>query len=101
MCLRVFDHVGYFFHGHAATYWRASMSDWKNFLLPIRTRDITNPEFMRHIRREWPDAQVTPDDEDFDLSADVSTDAQASEQYRKAQTRKVIRMYRGWIAARN
>jgi hypothetical protein len=77
------------------------MSDWKNFLLPIRTKDIADPEFMRHISREWPDAQVTLDDEDFDLSADVSTDAQAREQYRKAQSRKIIRMYRGWVAARN
>ena len=77
------------------------MTDWKNFLAPVRARDIANPEFMRYVRREWPDAPITPDDRDFDLSADVTTDAQAREQYRKAQTRKLIRMYRTWQAGQN
>jgi hypothetical protein len=63
--------------------------------------DLANLDFVKYLRREFPDDRVRPDDQDFDLSAEVTTDEQASEQYRLADARKVIRMYREWKAAQN
>jgi hypothetical protein len=67
----------------------------------IRFSDIENPEFVEHVVREFPDDRVLPDDRDFDRSVNVSTDVQATEQYKLAQARKVVRMYRAWKAAQN
>jgi hypothetical protein len=63
--------------------------------------DIENPEFVEHVVREFPDVRVLPDDRDFDRSVNVSTDVQATEQYKLAQARKVVRTYRAWKAAQN
>jgi hypothetical protein len=63
--------------------------------------DIENPEFVEHVVREFPDDRVLPDDWDFDRSVNVSTDFQATEQYKLAQARKVVRMYRAWKATQN
>jgi hypothetical protein len=63
--------------------------------------DLANLDFVKYLRRQFPDDRVRPDDQDFDLSAEVTTDEQASEQYRLADARKVIRMYREWKAAQN
>ena len=67
----------------------------------VRFSDVTNPEFVEHVVREFPDDRVLPDDRDFDRSVNVSTDVQATEQYELAQARKVVRMYRGWKVAQN
>jgi hypothetical protein len=67
----------------------------------VRFSDIENPEFVEHVLREFPDDRVLPDDRDFDLSVNVTTDVQIVEQYKLAQARKVVRMYRAWKAAQN
>ena len=73
-----------------------SMIDWKAIAALIGDSDVTNPEFVAHVLRQFPDQRVIPDDEDFDLSADVSTESRARKEYRKAQARKIVRMYREW-----
>ena len=67
----------------------------------VRFSDIENPEFVEYVVRQFPDDHVLPDDRDFDRSVNVSTDVQAAIQYRLAQARKVLRMYRAWKAAQN
>jgi hypothetical protein len=67
----------------------------------ITITDLANMDFLRYLRREFPGDKVLPDDQDFDLSVDVTTDVQARAEYRRAQARKVIRMFREWTAARN
>ena len=67
----------------------------------VRFSDIEDPEFVEHVLREFPDDRVLPDDRDFDLCVNVSTDVQIVEQYKLAQARKVVRMYRAWKAAQN
>jgi hypothetical protein len=72
------------------------MIDWKAIADLIGDSDVKNPEFVKHVLREFPDSRVIPDDEDFDLSADVSTKFRARKVYRRAQARKIVRMYREW-----
>ena len=67
----------------------------------VRFSDIEDPEFVEHVLREFPDDRVLPDDRDFDLSVNVSTDVQIVEQYKLAQACNVVRMYRAWKAAQN
>jgi hypothetical protein len=67
----------------------------------VHFSDIENSEFVEHVLREFPDDRVLPDDRDFDLSVKVSTDVQIVEQYKLAQARKVVRMYRAWKATQN
>jgi uncharacterized protein YcbK (DUF882 family) len=62
--------------------------------------DIRNPEFIKHVRREYPDTLI-PDERDFDRSVDASTEIDDHAQYRSAQLRKLKRMYRDWKAAQN
>ena len=67
----------------------------------VHFSDIENPGFVEHVLREFPDDRVLPDDQDFDVSVNVSTDIQIVEQYKLAQARNVVRMYREWKAAQN
>jgi hypothetical protein len=67
----------------------------------IRDTGINDPEFLEHMRTQFPNNHILPDDEDFDLSADVSTSARAKKAYRKAQARKLARIYRDWKAVGN
>jgi hypothetical protein len=62
---------------------------------------VINPEFVEHVLRQFPDNRVIPDDEDFDLPADVSTKLRARKEYRKAQAHKIVRMYREWKVTRD
>jgi hypothetical protein len=77
-----------------------SMIDWKAIADLIGDSDVTNPEFVELVLRQFPGKRVVPDDEDFDLSADVSTKSRARKEYRKAQVRKIVRMYREWKITR-
>ena len=77
------------------------MNDWDNFDRSIRETDIADPVFVEHVRNAFPDKCVCPDDEDFDLSADISTEERAKKAYRKAQAQKLIRMFREWKVAQN
>ena len=77
------------------------MIDWKAIAALIGDSDVTNPEFVEHVLRQFPDNRVIPDDEDFDLSADVSTKLRARKEHRKAQARKIVRMYREWKVTRS
>ena len=67
----------------------------------IRDTGIDDPAFLEHMQTQFLNKDILPDDEDFDLSADVSTSARAKKAYRKAQARKLARMYRDWKAAGN
>jgi hypothetical protein len=77
------------------------MFDRNEFDGLIRDTDMNVPAFLGHMRIQFPNDHILPDDEDFDLSADVSTSSRARKAYRKAQARKLARMYRDWKAAGN
>jgi hypothetical protein len=67
----------------------------------FRETGIDDPDFLEHMRMQFANGQIVPDDEDFDLSADVSTRSRAKKAYRKAKGRKLLRTYRDWKAAGN
>jgi hypothetical protein len=77
------------------------MNNWDDFDRSIRETDITNPAFVDHVRSVFPDKRVRPDDQDFDLSADISTEERAKQAYRRAQAQKLIRMFREWKVTQN
>jgi hypothetical protein len=77
------------------------MIDRNDFDGLIRDTDINNTAFLEYMRIQFPNNHILPDDEDFDLSADVSTSARAKKAYREAQARKLARMYRDWKATDN
>jgi hypothetical protein len=77
------------------------MNNWDDFDRSIRETDITNPAFVDYVRSVFPDKCVCPDDQDFDLSADISTEARAKKAYRRAQAQKLVRMFREWKVAQN
>jgi hypothetical protein len=68
---------------------------------PISLSDLANLDFVKHLRRQFPDDRVLSDDRDFDPLAFLATDEDTRTQHRRAQVRKVIRMYREWKAAHN
>jgi hypothetical protein len=67
----------------------------------VRVSDLANLDFLKHLRRQFPDDHVLPDDRDFEPLEFPVTDEHAKSQYRRAQARKVIRMYCEWKAAQN
>jgi hypothetical protein len=77
------------------------MIDRNDFDGLIRETDIYDPAFLEHMQLQFASDQFVPDDEDLDLSADVSTRSRAKKAYRMAQARKLARMYRDWKAAGN
>jgi hypothetical protein len=77
------------------------MIDRNDFDGLIRETDINDPAFLEHMQMQFANDQFVPDDEDLDLSADVSTRSRAKTAYRMAQARKLARMYRDWKAAGN
>jgi hypothetical protein len=68
---------------------------------PIRAKDLVDAGFLEHFRRTYPDDRVTPDARDYDHFVDVLTNDEASEQYRMAQARTLMRTYRKWKACLN
>jgi hypothetical protein len=77
------------------------MIDGNDFGETIPESELSNPAFIMHVRREFSNKYILPDEQDFDASADVSTSMQAKAEYRKAQARKLVRLYRSWKAAQN
>jgi hypothetical protein len=77
------------------------MNDRDDFDRSIRETDITNPAFVDYVRIVFPDKRVCPDDQDFDLSADTSTEERARNAYRRAQAQKLVRMFGEWKVAQN
>ena len=62
--------------------------------------DLGNPEFVKYARNLFPNG-IRPDDEDFDRNANPKTESARARQYKLAQTRKLIRLYREWKAQQN
>jgi hypothetical protein len=77
------------------------MNNWDDFDRSIRETHITDPAFVDYVRSMFPDKRVCPDDQDFDLSADISTEERARKAYRRAQAQKLVRMFREWKVAQN
>jgi hypothetical protein len=77
------------------------MNHWDDFDASMRKSEITNPAFVEYVRQTFPNKCIVPDDQDFDLSMDVSTASRAKKAYRAAQSHKLIRMYRDWRVAQN
>lgn len=60
--------------------------------------------FLAYVRQQnGPNGGLVPDQEDYDQDAlrRVSSDKEAAEQYRLAQSRKLLRMWREWKASQN
>jgi hypothetical protein len=64
-------------------------------------RDLENPAFLEYLRQQGIVGRINPDSEDFDWSAPAQTNKERAEQYRLAQARRLIRMYRDWKAKGN
>jgi hypothetical protein len=77
-----------------------AMIDWSNYLGPDSADGLTNPLFVAHIKRNHP-FPFKPDDMDFDGSVTATTDEERREQYRLAQARKLMRLYRAWKQEQN
>jgi hypothetical protein len=77
------------------------MRDWTKSTGPVGARELLAPEFLKHVRREYPGGRVRPDDEDFPRSQLAFSYKEAGEQYRAAQTLKLTRVYRKWKASQN
>ena len=67
----------------------------------ISLSDLANLDFLKHLRCQFPDDRVLPDDRDFDPLAFLATVEDTITPYRRAQVCKVIRMYCEWKAAHN
>lgn len=62
----------------------------------VSISDLEDPAFVKHCETQYPDRPLEPYNEDFDRSAKGSTAEEYGDQFRQAQTRKMIRRYREW-----
>ena len=60
--------------------------------------DLTDPKFLGWIDKVH-GGRIEPDPQDFDHSADARLLHQQAEQYRLAQARKLMRLYKEWNAS--
>jgi hypothetical protein len=67
---------------------------------PYSMKEMENPAFLEYIRQQC-GMPVPPDKEDYDLTVFPRTEEEAGHQYRLAQSRKLLRMYREWKATQN
>ena len=56
-------------------------------------KDLEDPAFLEYLKKRFP-GKINPDEKDYDAS-DSGTDA---EKHRKAQARRLIRLWREWKA---
>jgi hypothetical protein len=54
-----------------------------------------DPRFMAYVK-EHTGLPMRPDPEDYDRSVAEETEAEQAHQYRMAQARKLLRLYRRW-----
>jgi hypothetical protein len=60
--------------------------------------DLDDPAFRAHVRQQFPDDQVRPDEQDYDRRAVPRSAREAGDLYREAQARKLMRMWEQWVA---
>jgi hypothetical protein len=65
---------------------------------PDDIKAFENPAFAAYLRTL---GRIEPDTEDLDTTATPSTDAECAREYRLAQGRKIMRIYRDWKARQN
>jgi hypothetical protein len=67
---------------------------------PYDMKELADPAFQDWVKTRdgWP---VTPEKQDIDTSTPADSDAEAAHQYRLAQARKVVRLFREWKAQQN
>jgi hypothetical protein len=63
-------------------------------------KDLENPAFLKYVKFRA-GQPVKPDHEDFDKTVSAHTVAERAEQYRLAQARKLLRLYREWKAGQS
>jgi hypothetical protein len=73
------------------------MSERPEDLDPASIKDLENPAFLKYAKARA-GQPIKPDDEDFDKTVSAHTVAERAEQYRMAQARRLIRLYREWKA---
>jgi hypothetical protein len=76
------------------------MNDRPDDLDPKDVTELHDPAFHAYVRQRV-GMPVTPDEEDFDWTAPAHTQAEQAHQYRLAQARKLLRLYREWKAGQN
>jgi hypothetical protein len=59
--------------------------------------DLENPRFLDWLNVHYP-GPITPDKDDKDPKALLTSDHEEAEQYRLAQARKIMRLWREWKA---
>jgi len=64
---------------------------------PENIEGLQEPAFLRYIDQQVA-APIEPDDEDLDKSANPTTVKEQANEYRLAQARKLLRLYRQWKA---
>jgi hypothetical protein len=74
---------------------------WKDW--PISAANIKaleDPAFLEHLKSQT-GGIIRPDPEDIDRSVPAGTIEEQAEQYRLAQTRKMLRLYLAWKAVQD
>jgi hypothetical protein len=61
----------------------------------VKATELENADFLRWLQRTKP-GPVCPDDEDFDTHAAFGTTAEFADEYRLAQAKKLVRLFRQW-----
>jgi hypothetical protein len=62
--------------------------------------DQHDPEFLTWLRANE-QKPIRPDREDYDRTADLCRETEHAREYRLAQARKLLRLYRVWRAERS
>ena len=60
--------------------------------------DLENPAFAVWVKRHHP-VPITPDEADLEPTPAGASDEEQAQLYREAQARKLIRLYREWVAS--
>ena len=60
---------------------------------------LDDPAFARWLQTRLGGSHLHPDEQDIDPAAQPSTSAEASEFWRLAEARKLVRLYQEWKAA--
>ena len=68
-----------------------------DFEIPVTQAALNDPAFHAYLQVLWPQGIIEPDEADFDFGA-PAPEAEMAHQYRMAQARKLVRLYRGWKA---
>ncbi len=63
---------------------------------PASTRDLEDPAFLAFLRERFPGRAVEPEDVDFERPTTASTSEELARRYRRAQARRLVRLYRQW-----